>query len=169
MRIIISDSSCLIDLRKASLLSNFFKLPYEILIPDTLFEDELLRFTSTQRRILTEGGLKVVDLPAAQVLRAREIVHQVPQLSIHDGFAFALAEANPGCILLTGDKQLRILADGKGIDVHGFLWVVDELYRCEVSAADVLCGALRLLADDPAVRLPRRELALSIKRYGALQ
>jgi len=93
----------------------------------------------------------------------------VPQLSIHDGFAFALAEANPGCILLTGDKQLRILADGKGIDVHGFLWVVDELYRCEVSAADVLCGALRLLADDPAVRLPRRELALSIKRYGALQ
>ena len=102
------------------------------------------------------------------MLRAREVVHQVPQLSTHDGFAFALAEANPGCILLTGDKQLRILAVEEGIDVHGFLWVVDELYRCEISAANALCSALRFLADDPAVRLPRRELALYIKRYGAL-
>ncbi len=70
--------------------------------------------------------------------------------------------------MLTGDKQLRILADGKGLDVHGFLWVIDELYRCELSAADVLCSALRLLADDPALRLTRRELTLYIKRYGAL-
>ena len=51
-----------------------------------------------------------------------------------------------------------------GIDVHGFLWVVDELYRCEISAANALCSALRLLADDPAVRLPRWELALYIRR-----
>lgn len=124
----------MIDLRKASLLSHFFKLPYEILIPNTLFEDELLKFTTAQRRILTDGGLKVIDLPPEQVLRAREVVYQFPQLSIHDGFAFALAEANSGCILLTGDKQLRMLADGKGINVHGFLWVIDELYRCKMSA-----------------------------------
>ncbi len=71
MRIIVSDSSCLIDLRKASLLSHFFKLPYEILIPNTLFEDELLKFTSAQRKMLIDGGLQVVDLPAKQVLRAR--------------------------------------------------------------------------------------------------
>jgi hypothetical protein len=44
-------------------------------------------------RRTSNGGLKVVDLPAEQVLRAREVVHQVPQLSIHDGLAFALAEA----------------------------------------------------------------------------
>ena len=42
MRIVVSDSSCLIDLRKASLLDAFLKLPYELLIPNTLFEDELL-------------------------------------------------------------------------------------------------------------------------------
>ena len=58
MRIIVSDSSCLIDLRKASLLGHFFKLPYKILIPNTLFEDELLKFTGAQRRILTDGGLR---------------------------------------------------------------------------------------------------------------
>jgi len=49
MRIVVSDSSCLIDLRKGSLLDAFLKLPYEILIPNTLFEDELLKFTSAQK------------------------------------------------------------------------------------------------------------------------
>lgn len=38
MRIIVSDSSCLIDLRKASLLEAFLALPFEILIPNTARE-----------------------------------------------------------------------------------------------------------------------------------
>lgn len=63
MRIVVSDSSCLIDLRKASLLDAFLKLPYEVLIPNTLFEDELLKFTATEKGILLRNGLKVVDVP----------------------------------------------------------------------------------------------------------
>ena len=46
LRIVVSDASCLIDLRKASLLEAFLRLPYECLIPDTLFDEELLKFTS---------------------------------------------------------------------------------------------------------------------------
>lgn len=109
MRIIISDSSCLIDLRKASLLAVFLRLPFEILIPNTLFEDELLSFTDGEKKMLLRGGLKVVDLPGSQVSRAREVIRTQPRLSIHDGFAFALAEVNHGCILLTGDSLLRVL------------------------------------------------------------
>ena len=54
-RLVISDSSCLIDLRKASLLEAFLRLPYEVLIPDTLFEDELLRFSPAQKNSLIRG------------------------------------------------------------------------------------------------------------------
>jgi hypothetical protein len=54
MRIIISDSSCLIDLRKASLLAVFLRLPFEILIPNTLFEGELLSFTDDEKKTLLE-------------------------------------------------------------------------------------------------------------------
>ena len=57
MRIIVSDSSCLIDLRKTSLLDVFLRLPYEILIPNTLFEDELLKFTAEQKKGLLRAGL----------------------------------------------------------------------------------------------------------------
>lgn len=63
MRIVISDSSCLIDLRKVSLLDVFLRLPYEFLIPNTLFEEELLKFTAAQKKALLRAGLKVIDLP----------------------------------------------------------------------------------------------------------
>ena len=51
MRIVVSDSSCLIDPRKVSLLDALLQLPYEFLIPNTLFEDELLKFTAAQKKL----------------------------------------------------------------------------------------------------------------------
>jgi hypothetical protein len=58
MRIIVSDSSCLIDLRKASLLDVFLRLPYEIVIPNTLFEEELIRFTDEQKEALVREACR---------------------------------------------------------------------------------------------------------------
>jgi hypothetical protein len=146
MRLIISDSSCLIDLRKAGLLEAFLRLPFGILIPNTLFEDELLKFSAAQKKTLIDGGLKVVDVPGPGVLRAQEVVHASPRLSIHDGFAFALAEINTGCILVTGDGDLRTIATQHGIEVHGLrsprliLMAADRARRMAVSDRGTLRG-----------------------------
>jgi len=146
-------------------LEAFLTLPYEIFIPNTLFEDELLKFTASQLRTLL-AGVKVADLPGERVLRARQVVLDKPRLSVHDGFAFALAESHSGCILLTGDGALRALAEKSNMEVHGILWIVDQLHDHRISTASALYAALRLLAEDRAVRLPRKELAASLKRYG---
>jgi len=166
VQVVISDSSCLIDLRKTSLLDAFLRLPYELLIPNTLFEEELLKFSAAQKKALLRGGLKVVDLPGESVLRARQVARELPHLSIHDGFAYALAESRPGCILLTGDGPLRAFARRQKIEVHGVLWVIDELHAHAISAAGTLFSALQALASDPTVRLPPEELAAYLKRYG---
>lgn len=42
MRIIINDSSALIDLAKTRLLENLLQLPYRFVIPDVLYTDELI-------------------------------------------------------------------------------------------------------------------------------
>ena len=164
-RVVISDSSCLIDLRKASLLDAFLRLPYEVLIPDTLFEEELLKFSVAQKKSMLRGGLKVIELSGEGVLRARQIVRDFPHLSVHDGFAYALAESRPGCILLTGDGPLRIFAQTQNIEVHGVLWVIDELHVHKISTMGMLQAALRVLAKDPTVRLPQQELTAYLKRY----
>jgi predicted nucleic acid-binding protein len=165
MRIIVSDSSCLIDLRKASLLEAFLSLPYEKLIPNTLFESELLKFSDAQKQALLDGGLQVVDIPGPGVLRAQEVIGDRPRLSIHDGFAFVLAESHDGCILVTGDGELRTLASEKGIEVHGLLWIIEQIHLHTVQPAAALATALRALEQDVSVRLPRRELLAAIRRY----
>jgi hypothetical protein len=76
MRIVVSDSSCLIDLRKVLLLDALLRLPFEFLIPDTLFEDELVKFTATQKKALLRGGLKVIELPGERVLRAQAVIRE---------------------------------------------------------------------------------------------
>jgi predicted nucleic acid-binding protein len=167
MRIIVSDSSCLIDLRKASLLDAFLRLPFEILIPNTLFEDELLKFTAQQKTAMLDAGMKVVDIPGPGVVRARDLMIANPYLSLHDGFAFVLAEMHQGCILLTGDRRLRGLASASNIAVHGVLWAVDQIHANGRSAKE--CHeALETLNGDPAVRLPPRELLAAIKRFADL-
>lgn len=121
MPLIVIDSSCLIDLRKASLLKAFIGLPYEILIPDSLFEEELVRFTAAQKELLLRGGLRVIGLSGKSVLRARAIISEHPGLSIHDGFACAVAESCDDCTLLTGDARLRAVAESNRLEVHGTL------------------------------------------------
>jgi predicted nucleic acid-binding protein len=169
MRIVVSDSSCLIDLRKASLLDAFLRLPYELLIPNTLFDGELLKFTAAQKRALVRGGLQVIDIPGDGVLRAVEINRQVPRLSIHDSFAFVLAEQHDGCVLLSGDGALRTYAASCAIEVRGVLWIIDELHRHSIVPVETLFEALALFAADETVRLPPRELAAYVRRYQTLR
>jgi predicted nucleic acid-binding protein len=168
MRIVVSDRSCLIDLRKASMLDVLLRLPYEFLIPNTLFEDELLKFTAAQKKALIRAGLKVIDLPGERVLRAQHIVREVPKLSVNDGFAFALAEQHQGCILLSGDDALRKLGTKHAIEVHGVLWVLDQFHQRDLTSASAIVAILRAFAQDASVRLPHRDLAFYIRKYEGL-
>ena len=168
MRIVVSDTSCLIDLRKASLLDAFVRLPYELLIPNTLFDGELVKFTVAQKRALVRGGLRVIDLPGESVLRAVDVTREVPRLSIHDSFAFVLAEQHAGCVLLSGDGALRTYAAARTIEVRGVLWVMDELYQHNLATAADLLAVLAMFAADNTVRLPARDVAAAIRRYQGL-
>lgn len=166
MRIIISDSCCLIDLRKADLLKAFLSLPYDIAMPNTLYDEELLRFTDQEKQILLDGGLKLLDLPGVQVGRAIELQTNCPALSIHDCLAFAAAENIPNSILLTGDGRLRSVANDHQIEVHGVLWAIDEMQKSATTTTDKLIKALELFDSDPEIfRLPNRDVKAFIRRY----
>ncbi|MGW6778544.1 hypothetical protein ACWF50_10900 [Brucella pseudogrignonensis] len=61
------------------------------------------------------------------------------RLSVPDAFAFAIAKAR-GWGLLTGDGTLRELAIAKRIDMHGVLWLFDQLADGNDVAFDRLHG-----------------------------
>ena len=168
MRIVVSDTSCMIDLRKAGLLNALFRLPYSFVMPDTLYEDEWLCLTDTEKSSLCALGLEVRSLPGPLVHRASGYFNQHAKLKLNDCFALTLAQEIKDCILLTGDGPLRRIGESKKIEVRGVIWVIDELEIHEIMPAADLRTALQLLYDDDLVFLPSQEILRRIRRLSRL-
>ncbi len=72
-RIVICDTSCLIDLEKGRLLHLLNRLPFRFLVP-VVVREELLDFTHQRWRMLEEdGGMSVHDLPGDGVALVQAI------------------------------------------------------------------------------------------------
>ena len=168
MRIVVSDTSCMVDLRKAGLLEAVLRLPYTFVIPDTLFEDEWLFLSDAEKQALRDLGLEVRSLPEPLVQRAGRHFNKHSRLRLNDCFALTLAEEIKAYILLTGDGPLRRIAEGNRIEVHGVLWATDELEAHGVVPHAAIHEALRLFRDDRLVFLPPEELRRRIRRLAQL-
>ena len=122
MLLLISDANILIDMEDGSLIPVIFQLPYEIAVPDILFELELRERHSH----LLQAGLKVKSLTAESVKKTEFLIQQYPRPSMMDHSALALA-LQERCSLLTGDKDLRVAAQKEGVEVHGTIWIIEKL------------------------------------------
>lgn len=168
MRIVVSDTSCMIDLRKAELLEAVLQLPHTFVMPDILFEDEWLCLSDAEKQSLCDLGLEVRGLPGPLVQRAGRYFNQYSRLTLNDCFALTLAEEIEDCILLTGDGPLRRIAGGNGIEVCGVLWITDEMEAHGVVPIRVLYDALQLFHDDDQVFVPADEVQRRLKRIARL-
>ena len=88
VQVLVSDTSVLIDIQRASLLPRIFDLPYEFIVPDVLYETELLDWMGPE---LVEMGLGVAELDADETRRATLLKREQARLSTPDVFAFCLA------------------------------------------------------------------------------
>jgi len=158
----------MIDLRKADLLEAILALPHTFVMPNTLFEDEWLCLTDGEKQLLRDGGLEVRDLAGPSVARAAGYFNKHKRLKLNDCFALALAEDIEDSILLTGDSPLRSIAEANGIEVHGVLWLMDELEVHEVVPLRRLYGVLRHFQQDELVFLPADEVRRRIRRLAQL-
>lgn len=158
MRIIINDSSALIDLAKTRLLENLLQLPCRFIIPDVLYADELITLQNYHREQLLDIGFELGELNGLQIGKASAYSRQYPALSLNDCFALIMTETTADAVLLTGDQRLRRVAEQQGVAVHGILWILDQAYEQGAVDAATLHAALFMLANDPLTRLPGKEL-----------
>lgn len=164
MRIIISDTNALIDLRKAALLEALLRLPFEVHVVDLLYEDELLSIPVTEKQALRRQGLRVVGLSGSMIDRALALVRTYPALQLYDCAALALAEGSEDCILLTGDGRLKGLAEQQTIRVHGVLWAFDQIQQHATATQHGLQTALACWQGDNTVWLPAVEIQVRLRR-----
>jgi hypothetical protein len=164
MRVIVSDTSALIDLRKGSLVEALLRLPYQVLVPDLLFEDELLGLPPAEKRAMRRQGLQVVPVPGDLIDQAVQLAYRHPVLRLNDCITFVLAARTADNILLTGDRRLRALAGMHGIEAHGALWAADQMCAQRAATPAALRAALTIWLQDRAVWLPEREIRARLRR-----
>jgi predicted nucleic acid-binding protein len=161
MKVLVSDTSVLIDLERGVLLETAFALSFELAVPDLLYEQELKPHDGAR---LLELGLRVEELAAEHIVQALEYRRREPALSVPDSFALALAGARQWT-LLTGDGALRRLAATEAVECHGVLWVLDQMHDAAVVSVQQLYDGLRAIASHPRCRLPQREIRLRLHQY----
>ena len=161
-RVVVSDSSVLIDLERGTFFAAAFALPLEFCVPDLLYRRELEPLGGEQ---LVHMGLRVPKLDDAGVGRAVRYRRAVPALSLSDAFALALAYSTRS-MLLTGDARLRRLADDENIVCHGVLWLLDRMFQERSATPKQLYDGLVRIRDHPRCRLPKAEVSRRLKVFG---
>ena len=122
MKLAITDANIFIDLFHVGLIEEFFRLELELYTSlEVLFELEDHQHES----LLVKKNLTVLTMPNSDYLE--ELNESLSRrLSLADLSIFHHA-TDLGAGILTGDSLLRKISQEYGFEVHGILWVLDEL------------------------------------------
>ena len=164
MKVLVSDTSALVDLEHGSLLDTMFRMPFEFTVPDLLYDRELKDYGGDR---LLGLGLRIGVLDGDRVIQALEYRRQRPALSLPDCFALVLA-AHGHWILLTGDAELRRLAGSEHVECHGVLWLMDRMLETASASPRQLHDGLEAIVAHPRCRLPKAEVRVRLTHYAAL-
>jgi len=123
----VTDSSVWISLRAGDLIAEALNMPFTWLVPDVMLEEELKDPLGVW---LEEQGVKRCELTGEQVREVVELAERYIRPSRVDLFALVQAKEE-GAILLTEDQDLRAAAEEEGLEVHGTLWLLDQMVKEE--------------------------------------
>ncbi len=160
-RVYISDTNIWIDFGRAGLLDALFALPFTFVSTDFVV-DELNHPAPAG---LLERGLVVETLAEVAVEQLFTLMAEHGNSSLADVSCYLIAKTQ-GVPLLTGDGRLRKQAEKDGVQVHGALWLLDQLVAHEVIARNHAAAALQAMLDAGA-RLPQAECAHRLAAWRA--
>ncbi|MGE4302739.1 MAG: hypothetical protein AB7E24_01760 [Novosphingobium sp.] len=163
MNLLVTDSSVLIDLERADLVSAAFTLPCSFAVPDILYANEL---ASAGGPALLDLGLRVEPLESSEMSTGLALRRARPGLSVPAAFGLVLAEAR-GWAVLSVDDLVHHEAAARGIECCGLLWMFDELEKSGSCPLALLAAGLTTLNTAKRCRLSARDVAARLGRYRA--
>ena len=148
----VTDANILFDADKGGILHEMFQLPIFFITSDFVASREL---KNPPLSSFEQEGIHIEELSQNEIRMLDEIKSLNKNLSINDISVFILAKKR-GITLLTGDDALKTYAESSGVQVHGILWILDELVRNEIISKRDASNALRRMLDH-GCRLPQKE------------
>lgn len=159
MKVVVHDACALIDLLKGGLVEVWTKSGIEI----HTTELALLEVNDDATSLHQSGALKVVGISADELVNLVDFNQSYKALSLEDCSVLRLADALK-VPLLTGDRDLRIIAEKAGVRVHGMLWVLDQLVEGQYLSTAQALSALRTLRQSGS-RFPKDEVEMRINLW----
>ena len=158
---LVFDTSVFIDLERGSLLEASFRLAFQFVVPDLLYERELKNQGGEE---LIRLGLVVEQLDGDGVNLALEYRRRAPALSLPDCFGLALAQSR-SWVLLSGDSALSQLATNEAVECHGVLWLLDKMDDAAMANVQKLYDGLTAISQHQRCRLPKSEIRRRLTNY----
>jgi predicted nucleic acid-binding protein len=159
MLLVISDACVLIDIECGNLTNAMFSLSYQFVVPDTLFSEEL----EERHAHLSQLGLICKTISGDLVAEAYSLHQKYVRPSVNDMLALILAK-HEGCQLLTGDKALRDAAKDFNVEVHGTIWLVEQMLQEKKISVEVARIAFQSM-NNFGSRLPWGEVEKLLIRH----
>jgi rRNA-processing protein FCF1 len=160
-QVYISDTNIWIDFRNAGLLDALFSLPFKLCCTDFVL-DELKDFDTKH---LLARGLVVETLDAVATAALFSLMQAHNNSSLADVSCYQLAHQTKHP-LLTGDGRLRKQAKADGLQVHGALWLLDQMVMHKVIGRKNAARHLQSMLDFGA-RLPAAEYQIRLSMWTA--
>ena len=163
MRVVVNDANILIDIAKLDLVGQFFKLPFEFHCTQFVIEELHPYQFKLYTPYIGEKTLLVKEYSAEELSELAEFQRGHSTLSEQDCSAFRHAQ-EIRALLLTGDKNLRMLAEENKLEVHGIVWLFDVFVKQKVITKKLAAKKLELLMTINK-RLPTTELEKRIRSW----
>ena len=150
-QVYISDTNIWIDFRNAGLLDALFSLPFKLCCTDFVLEE--LNDFDTQHLLAQGLVVETLDAVATAALFGLMQAHNNSSLADVSCYQLAHQTKHP---LLTGDGRLRKQAKTDGLQVHGALWLLDQLVAHQTIKTKEAAKGLQSMMDAGS-RLPNAE------------
>lgn len=158
--LLVIDSCVWIDLAKGMVLEEVFQLPYKIVDPDVLTQEEV-RPTNWDK--LANLGLNLIPASSDEVAEVSRINNTNRSISFYDASALELAK-RVNSLLLTDDGSLIKVAEEHSVQVQGITWLLNEMvsHKC-LSDTQAITALERINQSGHAIR--DEEIARWKKRW----
>jgi predicted nucleic acid-binding protein len=165
MKIIVNDTSILIDLMNISLLDVFLELDFEFHTNDLIINEITdIEQKAIINKVISENKLIVNETKAEDYPRIISLL--INNLSIEDCSIWYYAQQIEG-VLLTGDARLRKEVEKTNVEVRGVLFVFDKLIEeNKITKNNAINKLTELLNINP--RLPKKEIKKRIELWSSL-
>lgn len=165
MDIIVNDANILIDLLTVDLLGNVCMLPWEVHTVDMVVEE--ITFPEQRKavdQLIQSGKIKVYSFSPEEVLEIASEYNTISNNISMEDVAVCRYARSGMFKLITGDRNLRKYAENKNLEVHGVLYIFDELVEKGIITREQGADKLAVLVSINT-RLPKIEVARRIGQW----